>query len=104
MLRPAWSEQFALDALQMLSPIEPIEAITRDWAWEGSTGAGVKVAVIDSGIEVTHPALGDRGVQGFVAISEGPDGLVYDTEPHDDAFGHGTACAGIIRAAAPDCD
>ena len=104
MLRPAWSEQFTLDALQMLSPVEPIEAITREWAWQSSTGAGVKVAVIDSGIEATHPALGPKGVQGYVAVSEGADGIVYNSEPHDDAFGHGTACAGIIRAAAPDCD
>src|SRR6476469_7790325 len=104
MLRPAWSEQFTPDALHLLSSIEPIEDITPEWAWEGSTGAGVRVAVVDSGIEADHPALGGKGVAGYVAISEGPDGLQYDTEPHADAFGHGTACAGIIRAAAPDCE
>jgi subtilisin family serine protease len=33
-----------------------------------------------------------------------PDGLVVDTAPHDDAHGHGTACAGLIRAFAPECE
>ena len=30
--------------------------------------------------------------------------LVYDTEPHEDSFGHGTACAGVIRSIAPACE
>ena len=103
MMRPAWSEQFSVEALQTLSPIQPIENITREWAWGDSTGKGVKVAVIDSGIDAQHPAVAG-GVSGYVSITEGPQGLVYDTEPHQDVFGHGTACAGIIRAAAPDCE
>ena len=32
--------------------------ITEKWAWGGSTGEGVKVAVIDSGIDATHPRVG----------------------------------------------
>jgi subtilisin family serine protease len=100
--RPAWSSAFVPDALQTLRPVRPIDDIDREWAWGGSAGKGVKVAVIDSGVDAEHPAVG--GVQGYVAISEGPDGLVYDTEPHEDVFGHGNACAGIIRALAPDCE
>ena len=100
--RPAWSAQFAADARQLLTPIPQLDDITPEWAWGGSTGAGVKVAVIDSGIDAAHDAIGQ--VAGYVAIREGPHGLVYDAEPHTDAFGHGTACAGIIRAAAPDCE
>jgi subtilisin family serine protease len=101
-LRPAWSSAFTPDALQSLEPILPIDDLTPEWAWTGSTGAGVKVAVIDSGIDATHPAVGS--VSGHVAITQEGDELVYDEEPHDDAFGHGTACAGIIRSLAPDCD
>ncbi|MCK5751492.1 MAG: S8 family serine peptidase, partial [Mycobacterium sp.] len=63
----------------------------------------MKVAVIDSGVDATHPDVGP--VQGYVAICEGEDlKLVYDTDPHEDSFGHGTACAGLIRSLAPDCD
>jgi len=64
-----------------------MDDITPEWAWGGSTGQGVKVAVIDSGIDASHPAVG--GVSGYVDITDGPDGLVYDTEPHADSYGHG---------------
>jgi subtilisin len=101
--RPAWSSAFAPDALQKLRRVGPIDNVDRDWAWGGSTGKGVKVAVIDSGVAADHPAVGS--VEGYMAISEGPRGaLFFDTEPHEDVFGHGTACAGIIRALAPECD
>jgi subtilisin len=100
--RPAWSGQFSQEGLQLLEPIDTIESITPDWAWGGSTGKGVKVAVIDSGIDASHPVLGGN-VSGYVAISEGPDGLIFDETPHSDDYGHGTACAGIIRSIAPEC-
>ncbi|MBI4492789.1 MAG: S8 family serine peptidase [Chloroflexi bacterium] len=99
---PAWGLRVAADLLP-LQAIPHLDEITREWAWETSTGQGVKVAVIDSGIDAAHPAVGGR-VGGYVAIGEGPDGLTYDTAPHADAFGHGTACAGIIRAVAPECE
>ena len=100
--RPAYSSPFAPEALQVVGAIPHMDDITPEWAWGGSTGQNVKVAVIDSGIEASHPAVG--GVSGYIAIAEGPDGLAYDTEPHADSYGHGTACAGIIRAVAPDCE
>lgn len=76
--------------------------ITPEWAWGNSTGRGVKVAVIDSGIDADHPAVG--AVTGYVAVEIGPDGTILDTAPHRDLFGHGTACAGIIRNLAPECE
>ena len=78
--------------------------MTRDWAWGGATGAGVDVAVIDSGIEADHPMVG--GVTSGVALSydrEAAHSVRQVDGPHDDLFGHGTACAGIIRTVAPDC-
>ena len=101
--RPAYSDAFAPAAVAAEEPVLPLDGLTPEWAWGGSTGAGVKVAVIDSGVDADHPAVGGR-VAGYVAIHEGPQGLVYDTEPHRDLFGHGTACAGIIRSLAPDCE
>jgi len=62
----------------------------------------VKVAVIDSGIDSTHEAIGGS-VAGCVAITETESAeLHFDTTPHGDSYGHGTACAGIIRSLAPD--
>ena len=78
--------------------------LTRDWAWGGATGAGVDVAVVDSGIEAGHPLVGE--VTSAVALSydrDAEDQVRIDEGPHDDLFGHGTACAGIIRRVAPEC-
>lgn len=100
--RPAYSAAFAPDAVPTVAPIPPLAAVTAEWAWGGSTGKGVKVAVIDSGIDADHPAV--NGVQGYVEIQDGPDGLVYDPAPHADVYGHGNACAGIIRSFAPECE
>ena len=33
-----------------------------------------------------------------------PDGVVLTEGPHEDLYGHGTACAGIIRSLAPDVE
>lgn len=78
----------------------PRERITTDWAWGGSTGAGIKVCIVDSGIEADHPALGNS-VRGGVVVDRTGDGVEVREAPHDDLFGHGTACAGIIHALAP---
>lgn len=102
--RPAYSAPFARESIPILHAIPEFENITREWAWEGSTGKSVKVAVIDSGIDAEHPAVGGN-ISGYVDISEGQDGtLSYETAPHKDVYGHGTACAGIIRAVAPECE
>jgi subtilisin family serine protease len=81
-----------------------LEDLSPEWAWGGATGKGVRVAVIDSGIEANHPALhGCVDQESGVALSLSADGNVEITEgPNDDLFGHGTACAGIIHSIAPD--
>ena len=105
--RPAWSSQFSADALREMSAYGPIGAITREWAWGGSAGAGMRVAVIDSGVEHDHPALGAsvRGgvVVEYSALAKDKVRIVDDSQPVD-MFGHGTACAGIIHAIAPDAE
>lgn len=102
---PAWSDQFTLGRLGPARALPLPQPITRDWAWGGATGRGVKVAVVDSGIDGSHPRVG--GVQGGAALEYDPDapgGVRVDEGPHEDLFGHGTACAGIIRTIAPDCE
>jgi subtilisin len=104
-VRPAWSEAFAEQRLGHAPTLGIDGVITPDWAWGGSTGAGIRVAVVDSGVDANHPAIG--GVQGGVIIEpddNGPDGISLREEAHNDLFGHGTACAGIIRSLAPACE
>lgn len=88
----------------MLDPLLPVEDITPEWAWGGTTGKGIKVAVVDSGVDADHPRIGGR-VAGHVAVglSEGGE-PVFDDGPHEDTSGHGTACAGIILDIAPECE
>ena len=104
---PAWSAAFLPDARQRLTSAGPLAGITRAWAWGGSTGRGVRVAVIDSGIEADHPALDDAVRGGVVVETDRRTKAQVRLEPDDhprDFFGHGTACAGIIHALAPEAE
>jgi len=85
----------------------------------GWTGAGIKVGIIDTGIDIDHPALGGGGVAGatpfpsarvayghdFVgdAYNADPTSAAYNPVPTpdnnpDDCGGHGTHVAGIVGA------
>ena len=55
----------------------------------GYTGSGIRVAVIDTGVDASHPDLAGRVSGGYDFVDGG--------EP-DDANGHGTQVAGIIAA------
>jgi subtilisin family serine protease len=71
------------------------------WAMDGATGEGVSVAIVDSGVQHDHPRVGT--VDQYVAFDVA-DGQVTAVEGvHDDLVGHGTACAGVVRAVAPEC-
>jgi subtilisin family serine protease len=60
------------------------------------TGNGVRVAIIDTGIDYTHPDLG--GCLGATCrILGGYDFVNHDNDPMDDN-GHGTHVAGIVGA------
>ena len=99
---PAWSlPAGATDGIG-LAVDWPFE-VTREWAWGGSTGRGVRVCILDSGIEHDHPAV--QPVAGSVAVFRDSDGeisIVKDDQ--GDLCGHGTACAVIVRSIAPECE
>ena len=62
-----------------------------------STGAGVRVGVIDVGVSLSHPALGGQTVSGVDYVDGGPA-----TDPAGgSASGHGTFVAGVIHLVAP---
>ncbi|HEV7570254.1 MAG TPA: S8 family serine peptidase [Thermoanaerobaculia bacterium] len=64
------------------------------WSSLGSRGAGVTVAIIDTGIDYTHPALGNGFGPGF-KVKGGWDFVNNDADPMDDN-GHGTHVSGIV--------
>jgi len=72
-----------------------VDRIDADLAWGNSTGAGVKVAILDTGIDQDHPDLvaNLKGGCNFVAIR----GKI-DPDRWDDDNGHGTHVAGIVAA------
>jgi len=57
--------------------------------WARSTGAGVTVAVLDSGVKASHPDLKGKVAKGYNAITGKPGA-------RSDNFGHGTFIAGMI--------
>lgn len=78
------------------------DRLTTDWLVGDRVSAGVRVCVVDSGIDGSHPKVGPVDAS-YVVV---PDGAGHRVEPTDpgDVCGHGTACAGIIREVAPDCE
>ena len=87
--RQAYATQWAPTALRL------------DEAHRLSTGAGVRVAVLDTGVDRTHPALAGRLLPGF-------DFVDYDDDPSEEGsegdagFGHGTHVAGLVALVAPN--
>ncbi|MEA2519848.1 MAG: hypothetical protein QOF49_1928 [Chloroflexota bacterium] len=97
---PAWSEPFSADHRIMLDRRRPFGIADRAWAFGAGDGAGVVVAVVDSGIEATHPAVGGTVRESVRVELDGDEARIVPDEPID-AVGHGTACAGIVHALAP---
>ena len=79
---PQTSGQYSLDRMRV-----------RD-AWSRETGAGNLIAVLDTGVQFSHPDLAGRVVRGRDFVND-------DTSAADDN-GHGTWVAGIIAANSND--
>lgn len=74
---------------------------------QGIIGKGIKIGIIDTGIDYNHPALGGGFGQGFKVVAgydfvgdnyNGANDPVPDNDPDDNCNGHGTHVAGIIGA------
>jgi len=75
-----------------------LEAMNVPAAWEISRGAGVMVALLDSGVDSDHPALAGHLALELARNFGDPD----DPENIEDGIGHGTAMAGLILQVAPE--
>ncbi len=59
-------------------------------AWNITTGSDIVIAIIDTGVDFSHPDLDEKIVPGYDFVNDDPD-------PSDD-HGHGTHVAGIAAA------
>ncbi|EJD44564.1 subtilisin-like protein [Auricularia subglabra TFB-10046 SS5] len=75
---------------------------------QGIAGKGIKIGIIDSGVDYLHPSLGgafgpgSKVAGGYDFVGDDYDGYetlpVPDNDPRDTCFGHGTHVAGVIGA------
>ena len=70
-----------------------VKKIDADIVWTRTKGNGVRVAVLDTGVDARHPNLKAN-------VKKGVSFVENVTSDHDDN-GHGTHCAGIIAANLP---
>src|SRR5687767_5955619 len=73
----------------------PQRRLAPERAWPLTRGAGVTVAVLDSGVDATRPALAGRVARGF-------DAEVGTGVADNDCLGTGTQVAGVIAARPSD--
>ena len=85
--------------------MDSIPLIDADDVWDvGYTGEGITIAIIDTGVDYTHPDLGGCFGEGCRVVSG--YNFVCDYRPYEgcnvndpiDDNGHGTHCAGIVGA------
>lgn len=84
----AYVEQWAPDAIRLGE------------AWQTSTGAGVRVAVLDTGVDRSHPLLAPRLLPGRDFVDQDSDPSEVGTRA-EAAYGHGTHVAGLVALVAP---
>jgi len=65
-------------------------------------GAGVKVAILDTGVDFNHPQLAGRLLPGYDFVDDDPDPSEVGNQEQNLAFGHGTHVAGLVALSAPD--
>ncbi|MGI5286214.1 S8 family serine peptidase [Nonomuraea polychroma] len=96
---PAWGLATTRQAPEPFQ-ISPLAEVSREWAWGGSDGTGVRVCVVDTGVAGDHPKIGDLDRSYEVVTGDEGRLTVAECTPVDHA-GHGTACAGVIKSVAP---
>lgn len=80
---------------------EWLSSLLLDESWKKGSGKDVEIAIIDSGVEASHPKLNGKVVESVEAFEEG-DRIDFRFSDGKDSTGHGTACAGIITSIASE--
>ncbi|WP_197322314.1 S8 family serine peptidase, partial [Saccharomonospora sp. NB11] len=86
---------------------ESVPQIGAPEAWDsGLTGEGVRVAVLDTGIDADHPDLADAVVEAedFTGSGNTDDGQGHGTHVAATILGDGSASDGRYRGVAPDAE
>ncbi|WP_326820990.1 S8 family serine peptidase [Streptosporangium sp. NBC_01756] len=94
-----------LDGRRRVSLDVSVKQVGAPQAWErGHTGAGVKVAVLDTGIDATHPDLAGRVTAraDFTEAQDERDVIGHGTHVASTIAGTGAASGGTYRGVAPD--
>jgi thermitase len=71
-------------------------------AFTVTRGAGVTVAVLDTGVDATHPDLASHLVAGYDFVDNDADPSEVGVAGIDRAYGHGTFVTGLVALSAPD--
>ena len=69
---------------------------------DSGRGRGIRIAVLDSGIDPTHPSLEGLTLEDDFAVIDTDSRLSVVPGEGRDVYGHGTAIAGILRQLAPE--
>jgi thermitase len=67
-----------------------------------SAGAGITIALLDTGVDLTHPMLREHLVAGYDFVDDDADPSEVGEADVDHAYGHGTHVAGLLALAAPE--
>lgn len=98
------SERAAAAKSTLSYPQWGLDNIKAQKAWDqmGTVSGQVTVAVVDTGVDATHPDLKGRVKKGKTFVKQNSKGVKYSSSQTADDEGHGTQVAGIIAANTDD--
>ena len=91
-ITPSYADSEAVYRADLSGTQWGLKAVRAYDAWQVSKGKGVVVAVLDTGVDGTHPDLEGRVLAGYSSLNE----LDIEAGMNSDVDSHGTHVAGII--------
>jgi subtilisin family serine protease len=96
LIKPNTADQFFPLQWAINNDFSDVSSMEVQDAWSISTGSGIKVAILDEGVQLDHPDLADNLLPGHDTTDLDLNGA---PNLNNDDY-HGTACAGIVAAVA----